>query len=140
MTPVTSETRPTIGVLLARYLTSSSHYSKEKGFPRPGAFLPTPKGETSVFQIDGLDEEAIWGIAEQYVAPELPQNRRVHGRADVPTASVESLGLRVAPDNTPPRHANIVGWPAEKDEQLSLAQELVKQAYEDKKLGSLRLL
>jgi hypothetical protein len=31
------------------------------------------------------------------------------------------------PDDNPPRHANIVGWPAGKDAQKSLAQQLASE-------------
>jgi hypothetical protein len=33
-----------------------------------------------------------------------------------------------APDNVPERHAAIIGWPDQKDEQLSLAQCLAEVA------------
>ena len=57
-----------------------------------------------------------------------PRNRTLYGRADVMNQNIESIGLVVVPDNIPERHANIVGWPSEKDKQISLAQELAAMA------------
>ena len=57
-----------------------------------------------------------------------PTARTLHGRADILASQVEVVGLRLKPDNVPERHAEIVGWPQAKDEQLSLAQQLAAVA------------
>lgn len=139
--PPERDLAPEAGNRLARYLTQKGHYSRPANLPTPRAFLPAPEtGETSVFLIDGLDEESIWAIAENHIVPTLRAGRRIHGRADVPRTSVEIVGLRLVVDNDPPRHANVVGWPAEKDEQLSLAQELIQSSEEQSQVPLLRLL
>ncbi len=50
--------------------------------------------------------------------------RRLLARAELNVANITSVGLQVEVDDTPPRHANIIGWPLEKDEWMSLAQQL----------------
>ena len=82
--------------------------------------------ELSVFRVDGLSEEEIWTHARRYA---LPPGRNIHGRADLADKAIAASGpLRVDYDDSPPRHANVVGWPKEKDEQLALAQDLASAA------------
>lgn len=80
---------------------------------------------TSVFRIAGLTDGEIWKIGAGVA--ELRQ-KTLHARADVAVARVHETGLSLNPDDTPPRHANIVGWPADKAEQLSIAQQLAAAA------------
>ena len=82
--------------------------------------------ELLVFRVDGLNEEEIWTHARKYA---LPPGRNIHGRADMPQAAIAATDpLHVDYDDSPPRHANVVGWPKEKDEQLALAQDLASVA------------
>ena len=74
--------------------------------------MPPQDLKLSVFQIEGLDENLIWEIGTTHVAE--PGNRTLHGRGDITVAAVSETGLGLSPDNEPPRHANIVGWPEEK--------------------------
>lgn len=37
-------------------------------------------------------------------------NKSVLGRGDIVASSIVDVGLEVAPDETPERHANILGW------------------------------
>jgi hypothetical protein len=98
---------------------------------KPLAFMPALNKnlsvfQTSVFHINGLNESSIWEIGESYIA--RPQEKNLYGRGDILAAVIETAKLRVDYDNTPPRHANIIGWPKEKHEQKSLAQELAAEA------------
>ena len=111
---------------LARYLLQRTHFSPAVSRVKPGAFMPNRDGETSVFQIQGLSEEEIWQIGEKYVSS--PLGKTLRARADVIVLIVEERGLRVDFDNTPPRHANIVGWPEEKSAQKLIALELSSRA------------
>ena len=112
---------------LSRYLPQSGHFSRQQSRVKPRAFLPEPSGlTTSVFRTYALSETEIWEIADVYMSG--PTGRSVHGRADLLVSHVEATGLRVNPDNVPERHADIVGWPQRKDEQLALAQELAAVA------------
>jgi hypothetical protein len=37
--------------------------------------------------------------------------RKLHGRADIKALNILENGLKIDPDDTPPRHANIIDWP-----------------------------
>jgi hypothetical protein len=88
--------------------------------------MPAPNGETSVFRISNLSDNEIWEIGTSEVAQKrgLP----LLGRADISAFHVFDKNLKVIPDNKPPRHANIVGWPEEKSEQKLIAMELAENA------------
>lgn len=80
-----------------------------------------------MFRIDGLKAREIWDIARKHV---LPAGRNLHGRADLTPGRIEATEppLELVMDESPPRHGNVIQWPAEKDEQLALAQELAERA------------
>jgi hypothetical protein len=84
-------------------------------------------GETSVFRISELLNTEIWDIGIKEVVKE-EQGKSLIGRADVLTSIVTGNGLEVIPQEPPPRHANIVGWPDEKSEQKQIAMELAAEA------------
>jgi hypothetical protein len=88
------------------------------------AFLPTkkPPRETSVSRIAGLKDHSVWRIGE------ATSQRVLHARGDVLAKAVFAVGLEIRPDNKPKRHAAIVGWPAEKDRQIMLAQRIGEAA------------
>lgn len=93
---------------------------------KPAGFLPSPDPlETSVFRVIGLGRSEIQRIGED-VGKLRQQALRAWG--NVLTGTVFEIGLQVRPDNRPERHAAIVGWPGEKHEQLSLAQQLAESA------------
>lgn len=91
---------------------------------KPRAFLPLD-GETSVFRTQDVSEPEIWQLAVVHVEP---TRGRCLARGDLTAALVYGVGLEVMPDDEIERHAVINGWPAEKDEQLTLAQELAASA------------
>lgn len=113
---------------LARYLTSSNHFSREKNIVKPTAFMPPPDLRLSVFRINELDENSIWAIAIDNIMRNKNSETSLYGRAEILSSNVLSCNLSIDPDNTPPRHANIVGWPKEKDQQKMKALELAKKA------------
>jgi hypothetical protein len=88
--------------------------------------LPGPKdNKTSVFRIEGLSLAEVCALGEGIAGP---LGKTLYGSGQLPTKHVEGLGLFVEPDDRPFRHANISGWPAEKSERLSLAQQLAQFA------------
>jgi len=113
---------------LSRFLFSTkSHFSIEKKLVKSGAFLPEPTTlETSVFRTTGLLSSEIWAIGERHVAK--PSGRTLRARAELLAKSVYSVALNIHPDNNPERHATIVGWPTEKNEQLMLAAQLAAES------------
>lgn len=107
---------------LAKFLyIRKGHFRIDPLKPTWRAFLPR-RGvrELSVFRTEGLTEAEIWELAGIHVKSD-PK-----ARAIVTSQTVVNCGLDVDPDNIPPRHANIVGWPAEKDAQMSYAVQLAE--------------
>ncbi len=106
---------------LTRHLLSSSQFAGESKRVKSSAFTPlenpsTGIFQTSVFQTKGLTENEVWSLGEQHVLKNRPDGR-IHGRADVTVQEVLGAELDLDPDNDPPRHANIVGWPSTKAER-----------------------
>lgn len=104
---------------LARFLTSSSQFNSL--MVKPTAFLPNPKnGETSVFRHAAEPRDALWEIGAAYVAGD----RTLHGVAVFKARHVREAGLEVKAHEPPPRHANIVEWPAAGlDQQMIRAEQ-----------------
>jgi hypothetical protein len=109
---------------ISRYIFSSSHFSAQNNRVKHNAFMPS-SGETSVFRTRGLAEAGIWAIGEDL---STQRNQQLHARGDLLTSDVLSLSLAVEPSEPPPRHANITGWPHEKDLIKLRAMELAGKA------------
>lgn len=117
---------PERGEVLSRFIFSTSHFRQRQGRVKPGAFLPLKDTlETSVFRTVGLDHGEIRGIGDMVGEP---SGRTLKGWGNVLTGVVFDIGLGVRPDNVPERHAAIIGWSEQKDEQISLAQQLAEAA------------
>jgi hypothetical protein len=113
--------------ITSRYLLQSGHYTASTGRVRPRAFHPAARDhQTSVFRVQELTERQIWSLGDRYVAS--PSGKDLRARAELSVAQIREIGLQVEPAEPPPRHANIVGWPIEKDEWMSRAQELAAVA------------
>jgi len=102
---------------LSRFLTSNRHFSRNKGIVKPGAFLPNPSGETSVFRHSGDPVHELWEMGRT----NLPKAVNIHGAGVVDAAKVREAFLEVAASEPPPRHANIEGWPTSEDPDLAKA-------------------
>ena len=114
--------------VIARYITSSHWFARSKNLVKPQAFMPPPDFKLSVFRIDNLPEPEIWEIGLKKVVSKMPQDKNLHGRADIQALNISNSNLQIDPDNKPRRHANIIGWPELKEEQKSIAQELAAKA------------
>lgn len=108
------------GDLLNRFLTHKKQFSTTR--VKHGAFLPPKNLRLSVFFIEGLSGEQIWSLAERCVAAQI------YGRAELTIAAVSEIGLKVDLDNNPPRHGNIIGWPAQKSAQKLYALKLAEKS------------
>jgi len=84
----------------------------------------TGRWETSAFQIDGLEDAAIWRIGAEVVEP--VQRKPSKARAEVTVGEIRNATLDV--DSTPavhPRHVDIVLWQdAETHEERRSKQQL----------------
>ena len=90
--------------------------------------MPPLNLKLSVFRIGNLSEPEIWKIGIKKVINKMNKPTNLHGRADIQALNILGNNLQIEPDNTPPRHANIIGWPELKEEQKSMAQELAAKA------------
>ncbi len=114
--------------LLARYITSSRWFRKQDQTVKQDAFIPPDDPlELSVTRHFNLTEKDIWSIGRGIVRG---TPRTLHGRADVETIHVTAQNLSVLPQPVPDNqnHANIVGWPLEKDARKLRALEIARVA------------
>lgn len=113
--------------VLTRFIFDKKHITKNPPKPKPGAFLPGPDLKTSAIGKDGLTEQQIWAIG---LLVGEGREKSPKARADFGAEAVSSLKLTIEPDPLEgiPSHINLGGWPSEKDEQKSVAQELCVRA------------
>lgn len=112
---------------LTRYIIEKSYYRSGDGTVKHNAFMPPAAyRELSVFRIAGLPRDVVWDMGKRHVAN--PRNKPLLGRADIFASNVFSKGLGIRPEEQPPRHANIVDWPEEREEQRMIAVELASEA------------
>ena len=112
---------------LGRYLTQKTHFHRRDNAVRTLAFMPPTNLRLSVFRIDGLKLDEVWGIGQKEVIDVLPQTKTLYGMADIKASKVRAFDLEIEPSDTPPRHADIYGWP-EKAKHKSVAQQLAAEA------------
>jgi hypothetical protein len=106
---------------LARFIFSAEHFAATKSLVKPKAFLPDKNGETSVFRIQGLDQEQTWAIGNGI------RDERAKAFGRLLASSVRRQSLRTVPATEDhPLHAVIVDWPQEKDKRLMIATLLSK--------------
>jgi hypothetical protein len=89
--------------------------------PKPPAFMPPEEDlKLSSSWIDGLKDHEVWSLGDAARA------KPARARADFKVGSAYDVDLTVEPDPEPtnPRHVNVCGWPSEKHERMSIAQEL----------------
>ena len=114
---------PALDEPISRYLRQSGHFSASNARVKPRAYHPAPADhKVSVFRVQGLTEVEIWLLGDASVTGGL------EARADLSVAQVCETGLHLESAEPPIRHADIVGWPVEKDAWMSKAQELAAKA------------
>ena len=106
--------------LLARFIRSKRHIREDETV-RQDAFIPHPYPDLSVFRHVGLNENELWDIGRAIIT-------HLYGRADIYAIEVLNQKLRIEPTSTPRNHANITGWPPEKEAQKIIALELAAKA------------
>ncbi|MCH7229060.1 hypothetical protein [Haloferula sp. A504] len=106
------------GEPLARYCTSSSWVAKSKGRVKYQAFMPAPDDDTSVYRSEGMSDGELWAHADRYFVNAEGEPYRIHGAAVVEASCVSEAGIQIIPDEGPPRHANLRGWPLDADLEL----------------------
>jgi hypothetical protein len=105
---------------LGRFLTSRSQFAKTTKTVKRAGVMPAKDGKTSVFRIGGLTDASVLMIGKR----EIGERRTLYGWGIFEARAVLDLGLRLEPDDVPPRHTNIAGWPEDKDAIIEKAQDL----------------
>lgn len=109
--------------LLARFIVNSNEL-REDGSVTPKLFLPYKWVELSVNRHREATIEETWAIGRQVAAD---RQKTLYGRADIRASACRIAPLDVVPKPIlphNPNHADIIGYPARKDEQISLAEKL----------------
>ncbi len=114
-----------------RFLTQSNHFKQQARCVTERAFLPVLDHTisalaTSVYRTEGLGDDEIWALGEAEVC--APSGKPCYGVGEVSPGEIARVGLDVASDDAPSRHANIIGWPGDKNARKSRAQQLAALA------------
>jgi hypothetical protein len=109
---------------LSHFIFSRTWFSPNTARVKYNAFMPR-KGEVSVFRIDKLSEKQVWTIGRDVVGG---GTKNPKARGDIKAAKVRESQLDVLAAEPPPRHANLVGWPSAKSEQILIAKQLAARA------------
>lgn len=109
--------------LLTRFIVNSNEFRAD-GTVRPQLFLPYQRVELSVNRHRDAPLDQTWAIGRQ-VAEQ--RGKMLLGRADILASACRITPLDVVPRPIlphNPNHAEVIGYPPRKDEQLSLAAKL----------------
>lgn len=109
---------------LARFLTQRSQWNFIGA--KPALFLPNPKyRNTSIFRMGNEP-----GRLRQTWKETVTSDRTLKGAAICKARDVRAMQLDVIPEEPPPAHANIQGWPwndSDPEEQKAKQIELAAQ-------------
>ena len=113
--------------ILARYAMQSSHFRRSDQTAKPELFMPHPYQELSLTRYLDATIEEVLAVGEEIARK---QNKTLYGRADIQSIKCKVISLQVVKDPTTenPNHANIQGFPLEKQEQKVIALELAAAA------------
>jgi len=113
--------------MLARYVMQSGHFRQSDLTVKPNLFIPHPYQELSVTRHRDASEPEIWTAGEDVATQ---QQKRLYGRADIQARAciVESLRVTAKPFPNNPNHADIEGWPSQKQDQKAIALKLADAA------------
>jgi hypothetical protein len=112
--------------LLARYVTQSGQFRGDNTV-KQDLFMPHPRRELSVTRHLNASEAEIWTIGLD-VSTTL--GKKLYGRADIQTEKcrIDSLQVTEKPLENNPNHADIEGWPLEKQDKKVIAIKLAASA------------
>jgi hypothetical protein len=111
--------------LLARYVTQSGQFRSSDQTVKPDLFIPHPYKELSVTRHLQATESEIWAVGQAVAA-----TRTLYGRADIRAGdcTIASLQVVAKPLANNPNHADIEGWPLQKQDQKAIALQLAASA------------
>jgi hypothetical protein len=109
---------------LSRYLFNKGDFSRPVGKAKPRAFERPPKdNDLSMFHTEGLDEPNVWTLGASTRA-----DQTLKARADLRADDVATAGLTIDPNDDPPRHVSILGWPSSEEDELQVRVRLADAA------------
>lgn len=113
--------------IISRFIFDRSYIRKTVPIIKYNAFLPNPdNGKASVFRKEKMSKEYYEEIKEKV---ERARKREKKGAALVEVVEVDSAGVCVNPEESEYLwHADIEGWPLEKDKIMSIAQQIAAKA------------
>ena len=113
--------------LLARYILSRSHFSRQTGRVKASAFMPARDGELSVTRHRDATQDELWQVG---LGIALSRDKTLYGRGDVLAATCASQRLTVeaVPVEGNPNHANVIRWPMDDKAALKLIAEEIAVA------------
>ncbi len=109
--------------LLARFIFNSNE-KRDDGNVNHKLFMPYKRTELSVNRQREASVEETWAIGFDIATQ---RSKVLYGLANIRASSCCHSTLRVVPDPVlpnNPNHANIVGYPASKEDQMALAKVL----------------
>lgn len=112
--------------MLARYVTQSGQFRKDQTV-KQDLFMPHPYSELSVTRhLDASDKE-IWAVG---LDVSNSMEKQLYGRADIlaDKCRIDSLQVTEKPIAKNPNHADIEGWPPEKQDKKAIAIKLAASA------------
>jgi hypothetical protein len=118
--------------LLARFITQTKQFRVSDQSVKPDLFIPFRLTELSVTRHRDATADELWQVGRDVAAL---RQQTLYGRSDVRASfcAVGPLSVVADPILTPdepsnPNHANIVGFPAAKDDQKALAIKIAHRA------------
>ncbi|HEY2323571.1 MAG TPA: hypothetical protein VGJ82_11985 [Thermoanaerobaculia bacterium] len=86
---------------------------------KAAAYMPARDGAASVIRHGAVPLAELWQLAAETVGNEV----RIHGAAICAARVFREERLDVEADEPPPRHANVIGWPADPDPELQKSKQ-----------------
>lgn len=126
---------------VARFLFSLRRDVRpQDGSIRPERLYPYKYVELSVSVLGSRTPEEIWRAGDA-VGSELPEPKPCIGRADLLAQAFYAQALKVVRVESPsdPGHADVTGWPPEKEAQKQIALDIIakgKPVFVERKLAT----
>jgi hypothetical protein len=117
--------------VVSRYVTQKDEFRNSDQCVKRTLFMPHPKdGAVSVMRHRQATLDEIWAVGVRVASR---KHRTLYGRCELRVSDCRNLLLAVVRDplrdpedssNDNPNHANIIGWPPAKEDQVLIAQKL----------------
>ena len=110
---------------------SLARFAVERGHLTPSGrrrlLRPNSSFELSVFYIDSLTFDEVCSLGIE-VVKRRPEASQLYGLAVLDESAIYEVGLQLHRDDSPPRHANVIGWPQDRQQLRFIAQQLASRA------------